>query len=268
MSENTQLRRALARLPRLPDLFTTANLMCGVVASYLALQGELTIACGLLFIAALFDVFDGLVARAMGGGSELGKQLDSLADMVSFGVAPGFIVYSTAGAFLTSTVMAQGRGVEILGATGYYWVQLPALALSLVIPVAAAWRLAKFNIDPRQSHGFLGLPTPANALFWAGLILGMAHRPHLLPAYPSTSFHIYWWILVALVPILSLLMLSEVPLPSLKLRHKRVQGNEVVITLAVAGLVLVMAFGFLAVPLLVILYLLSPLWGKLFPQPE
>ncbi|HMN05285.1 MAG TPA: CDP-alcohol phosphatidyltransferase family protein [Flavobacteriales bacterium] len=258
----------MARLPRLSDVLTTANLMCGVVASYMALQGELTIACWLLFLAALFDVFDGLAARAMGGGSELGKQLDSLADLVSFGVAPGFIVYSTVGAFLTSTVMAQGRGVDVLGAAGYYWVQLPALALSLVIPVAAAWRLAKFNIDPRQSHGFLGLPTPANALFWAGLVLGMAHRPQLLPAYPSTGFHLYWWVLVALVPILSVLMLSEVPLPSLKFRHKRVQGNEAVIALAVTGLVLVMAFGFLAVPLLVILYLLSPLWGKLFPQPE
>jgi CDP-diacylglycerol--serine O-phosphatidyltransferase len=127
--------------------------------------------------------------------------------------------------------------------------------------------LAKFNIDPRQSHGFLGLPTPANALFWAGLVLGVAHKPHLLPPFPSLGFHLFWWALVALVPMLSALMLSELPLPSLKLRHRQVQGNEVVVALAVIGIVLLLAFGFLAVPLLVILYLLSPLWGKLFPKP-
>ncbi|MBK9288165.1 MAG: CDP-alcohol phosphatidyltransferase family protein [Flavobacteriales bacterium] len=75
------------RLPRLPDLLTTANLACGVASILLASQGQLTWACGLVFVAAVFDVFDGLAARAMGGGTPLGAQLDSLADMVSFGVA-------------------------------------------------------------------------------------------------------------------------------------------------------------------------------------
>ena len=79
------------RLPRLPDLLTTANLCCGVASILLASQGQLTIACGLIFLAAVFDVFDGLAARALGGGTPLGAQLDSLADMVSFGVAPGMI---------------------------------------------------------------------------------------------------------------------------------------------------------------------------------
>ena len=87
----SQLRPALARPPRLPDLLTTANLACGVLSVLLASQGQLTIACGLIFLAAVFDVFDGLAARALGGGSPLGTQLDSLADMVSFGVAPAFI---------------------------------------------------------------------------------------------------------------------------------------------------------------------------------
>ena len=82
------------RLPRLPDLLTTANLACGVASILLASQGQLTWACGLVFAAAVFDVLDGVAARAMGGGTPLGAQLDSLADMVSFGVAPGFILWS------------------------------------------------------------------------------------------------------------------------------------------------------------------------------
>src|SRR5205085_12419988 len=83
----------LPHLPRLPDLLTTANLCCGVASILLASQGQLTIACGLIFLAAVFDVFDGLAARALGGGSPLGAQLDSLADMVSFGVAPAYAVW-------------------------------------------------------------------------------------------------------------------------------------------------------------------------------
>lgn len=253
LSEITQLRPALARLPRIPDLLTTANLLCGLASTYLALHGELTIACWLLFIAAFFDVLDGLAARALGGGSELGKQLDSLADMVSFGVAPGFIVTATVGAFLSGAVATPGP----------FGPQAPALLLGLFIPVAAAWRLAKFNIDPRQSHGFLGLPTPANALFWAGLVLGSDKLPAMGPGTPLFS-----WGLVLLAPVLSILMLSELPLLSLKFRNMRWRGNEVVYLLTLVGAALVVAFGFLAVPLLVIVYLLSPLWGKLFPKPE
>lgn len=240
LPENNQLRPALPRLPRLPDLLTTANLCCGVASILSASQGGITFACWLVFIAALFDVFDGLAARALGGGSELGKQLDSLADMVSFGVAPGIIAFRLASAAPLASLV-------------------PAWTLLLWIPVASAWRLAKFNIDTRQAHGFLGLPTPANALFWAALGTAIGHAPLDPSRYPL--------VLLAIGIVLGLLMLSELPLPSLKFKHKGWKGNEVVITLALAGVVLVAAFGFLAVPLLVILYLLSPLWGKLFPKP-
>lgn len=264
MPENTQLRPALPHLPRFSDLLTTANLICGVTATHLAMQGQLAIACWLIFLAALFDVFDGLAARALGGGSELGKQLDSLADMVSFGVAPGFIVTGTVGAFLSTTLMSNWVNPGSLGMEAYYWVQAPGFLLGLIIPVAAAWRLAKFNIDPRQSHGFLGLPSPANALFWAGLVLGGEKLGGLL----APTGHVLPWILVVLVPVLSILMLTELPLRSLKFRNMQWRGNEVVFILAAFGIALVVAFGFLAVPLLVILYLLSPLWGKLFPKPE
>lgn len=244
----------MARLPRIPDLLTTANLCCGVASILLSSQGELTWACWLVFAGAVFDVFDGLAARALGGGSPLGTQLDSLADMVTFGVAPGLLTYLLLGSPLTASLLEQGMSLNASMLVGY----LTALA----IPVASAWRLAKFNIDPRQTHGFLGLPTPANALFWAGLILGLSGTG----AREIPGFLLNSWILGGVMLTFCALMLSEVPLPSLKFKSFRWLGNEVVYVLGGIGAVLVVLYGILAVPMITVLYLLSPLWGRLFPK--
>lgn len=260
----------LARLPRLPDLLTTANLCCGVASILLASQGQLTIACGLIFLAAVFDVFDGLAARAMGGGSPLGAQLDSLADMVSFGVAPGILAYHLMLMGLSADWAkhlvdgaATPQESDIMHALQCQ--QIISGATALVISIASAWRLAKFNIDTRQSGSFLGLPTPANALFWASMMLG----PSSIQEDEYASM-IAWafnpWILGSMALILSFLMLSELPLPSLKFKHKGWKGNEVIFLLMGMGAVLVLLYGVLAVPLILIIYLLSPLWGKLFPK--
>jgi CDP-diacylglycerol--serine O-phosphatidyltransferase len=243
----------LARLPRLPDLLTTANLGCGVASILLVSQGQLTIACVLVFAAALFDVFDGLAARALGGGTPLGAQLDSLADMVSFGVAPGVLCYRLIGDPITSSLLEQGMNLDASMRIGYLTV--------LVIPVASAWRLAKFNIDPRQTHGFLGLPTPANALFWSGLTLGLMDTA---PEELQFLERLNAWALLGIMLTLCILMLSELPLPSLKFKHKGWKGNEVIFLLIGIGASLVLLYGVLAVPLVLIIYLLSPLWGKLF----
>jgi CDP-diacylglycerol--serine O-phosphatidyltransferase len=142
---------------------------------------------------------------------------------------------------------------------------------SMIIVLASAWRLAKFNLDTRQTTGFLGLPTPANGLFWAsvplcigtGLIgrsVGYEEIQALLLnlAYPMAAF------LVSI--ILGILMLSELPLPSLKFKHFKWAGNEVIFLLFGVGLVLVILYGILAMPMILLLYLLSPLWGKVFPK--
>ncbi|MEO8733772.1 MAG: CDP-alcohol phosphatidyltransferase family protein, partial [Flavobacteriales bacterium] len=154
------------KFPRLSDLLTTGNLCCGVVSILLASQGQLTLACWLIFLAAIFDVFDGMAARAFGGGSPLGAQLDSLADMVSFGVAPAYALWA---AFTSESFNGQATLSLGFGMNGRpEWI----IALSAVILcIASAWRLAKFNVDTRQTHGFLGLATPANGLFWVGSIL-------------------------------------------------------------------------------------------------
>ena len=260
----------MARFPRLPDLLTTANLCCGVTAILMAAQGNLTIACWLVFAGALFDVLDGLAARALGGGSPLGAQLDSLADMVSFGVAPAFVVFSAAGR--ANGTMFDPDMVEPLG-LNYPKADIAIKAAALILVVASCWRLAKFNLDTRQTSGFLGLPTPANGLFWVSVVLGstgVAVHPgvgntQLVDATRSLLGDPYLLLSVSL--LLAALMLSELPLPSLKFKHFRWPGNQVIFLLGGIGTVLVVLYGIPAVPLIMVLYILSPLWGRLFkPQ--
>ncbi|HRT54108.1 MAG TPA: CDP-alcohol phosphatidyltransferase family protein, partial [Flavobacteriales bacterium] len=150
----------MARFPRLPDLLTTANLCCGTGSILLASQGQLTFACLLVFVAAVFDVFDGAAARALGGGTPLGTQLDSLADMVSFGLAPAFAVFVFSG---PGHISDPPLATLAQPASGLEW---PVFAAPIILVIASCWRLAKFNVDTRQSSGFLGLPTPSNGLFW------------------------------------------------------------------------------------------------------
>ena len=258
------------RLPRLPDLLTTANLSCGVASILLASQGQLTAACALVFVGALFDVLDGLAARALGGGSEFGKQLDSLADMVTFGVAPAFAIWW---AFASPTIPAWI--VPVLG-----HIDLPndparpwlVGSAAVVLTIASAWRLAEFNVDDRQTSGFLGLPTPANALFWSSIVqsqFGKADEA-LLGRWPMD--YPFWslanpFTLLTVALLMAGLMLSELPLPSLKFKHFKWKGNEVIYLLLGIGAVLVLLYGTLAVPLILIVYLLSPLWGRIFPKP-
>jgi CDP-diacylglycerol--serine O-phosphatidyltransferase len=246
----------VARLPRIPDLLTTANLACGVGAVLLASHGQLTIACGLLFLAALFDVFDGLAARALGGGTPMGAQLDSLADMVSFGLAPAVIVFHRASPWLAAD-------------RGDHWM---LWATAVVMSVCSGWRLAKFNIDTRQTSGFLGLPTPAHALFWVSAVLmAEGYEPWSAPMrqWPgawAVALFTMPAVLLGLSVLLGALMLSEVPLPSLKFSGGKWRGNEVIFLLISAGALLVIALGIPAVPVILGLYLLSPLWGRLFPS--
>jgi CDP-diacylglycerol--serine O-phosphatidyltransferase len=254
------------RLPRLPDLLTTAIL--------LASQGQLTAACWLVFAGAAFDVLDGLAARAFGGGSELGKQLDSLADMVTFGVAPAFISAVIPWKALQFAIDAhRDFGPPVIRPGDLFGEPIWATAsCALVIAIASMWRLARFNTDTRQTTGFLGLATPANALLWAsfGSIswgIGVRYAPGAnelqsrIGAFMADPVQ-----KLILATALAALMLSAIPLPSLKFKHMRWKGNEVIFLMIGLGAMLIVLYGVLAVPLILIVYLLSPLWGKLFPK--
>ena len=248
----------------------------------LASQGQLTIACGLIFLAAVFDVFDGLAARALGGGTPLGAQLDSLADMVSFGVAPAFLMFQASAWAAASVTPPDGwiiypplseLGMAPESAIGLFktwsWMSFSA---AVILVVSSCWRLAKFNLDTRQTSGFLGLPTPSNGLFWVSVV--MVSEENWLHRGPGQDLLVqgvhtlmgHHPALLAASLVLALLMLSELPLPSLKFKHKGWKGNEVIFLLIGIGAVLVLLYGVLAVPLILIIYLLSPLWGKLFPK--
>lgn len=246
----------------------------------LASQGQLTLACWLVFAGALFDVFDGLAARALGGGSLLGAQLDSLADMVTFGVAPGMILFQ-----LNTMAFPLGQNLGIDELFGGFkallsgqplipWQSMVGLVIApLLIVIASCWRLAIFNIDTRQSHSFLGLATPFNGMFWASVGIlatqGLAGTigPHA--AWLETQILTIlssWWTSAALTFVLGALMLSSIPLPSLKFQKLGWRGNEVMILLGAIGALLAVLYGMLAVPMILLLYLLTPVWGRLFPQ--
>lgn len=182
---------------QIPNLITLANLFCGVESLFASLVAGDVVAAAIWICAGIFlDFFDGLAARLLGVPSELGKQLDSLADVVTSGVAPAFIMY---------------RLVEVpLKETCPLWVVVLCMLPFLLMPLFAAYRLAKFNIDTRQSHSFLGLPVPANALIWVGLALSATAATNLTLGI----------VMAVVALVVDVLMVSEVPMFSLKFNFK------------------------------------------------
>jgi CDP-diacylglycerol--serine O-phosphatidyltransferase len=184
----------------IPNTITCLNLISGCIATYWAFQGDYTLALLFIVIGAVFDFFDGMVARLLHVSSPIGKELDSLADDITFGFAPSAIVFS----FLSPL-------------TSHLSPLLPYLAF--VMAAFSALRLAKFNLDERQALGFIGLPTPANALFWGSLIVGLGNTLATLPYAP--------WIILAGTFISCYLLVSEIPMFALKFKTWGWQGNQV-----------------------------------------
>jgi CDP-diacylglycerol--serine O-phosphatidyltransferase len=184
----------------IPNTITCCNLISGCIATYWAFEGDYQLALLFIVIGAVFDFFDGMSARLLGVSSPIGKELDSLADDVTFGFAPSAIVFS----FLSSLTANS---------------QLPLAFLAFIMAAFSALRLAKFNLDERQAMGFIGLPTPANALFWGSLIVGLGDSIAILP-YAE-------YLLLAGVLISSWLLVSEIPMFALKFKTWGWQGNEV-----------------------------------------
>ncbi len=202
----------------IPNGITSLNLFSGCAAIVAAFNGQFQLAAGLIVLAAIFDFFDGLAARALKAYSEIGKELDSLADMVSFGVAPSVIFFK---------LIQVGFGFE----TGFVATYLPYAAF--IIAVFSALRLAKFNIDTRQTTSFIGLPTPANALFL--LSFGLYFESNL----PYKEMVTNPWVLIAVAVIFSLLLVAEIPMFALKIKSLKLKGNEVRYIFLVLSVVLI-----------------------------
>jgi CDP-diacylglycerol--serine O-phosphatidyltransferase len=184
----------------IPNSITCLNLISGCIATYWAFQGDAQLALLFIVIGAVFDFFDGMVARLLHVSSPIGKELDSLADDITFGFAPSAIVFN----FLVPL-------------TTHLSPIIPYLAF--IMAAFSALRLAKFNLDERQALGFIGLPTPANALFWGSLLVGMGEEIATLP-YAG-------YLILAGVLISSYLLVSEIPMFALKFKSWGWQGNEV-----------------------------------------
>ena len=238
----------------LPNILTLGNLLCGVMACIVILySNDYYFVFLLAAVALLFDFFDGFLARMLNVSGELGKQLDSLADAVTFGVLPGMVMFVFLGGDDLDVMRSQADWVLSNEVTGFKmpmrWEQL----IALVIPIFSIVRLAKFNIDTRQSDSFIGLPTPANAMFWM--------------AIPLIDFQKigYEWpdgVLMGLILVFSLLLVSEIPLFSLKFKSFEWKKNQLryVFLLACAAILFSMAIiwdnFFAAFPIIIILYLI------------
>ncbi len=230
---------------QIPNIITLLNLSSGVVAIVFALEGRLVTSAIIILFAAGLDFLDGMAARVLKAYSDIGKELDSLADVVSFGVAPAMI-------YLGLMHQTMEYGTSLLPAPGAPVIIWWFLSATLLIPAASAYRLAKFNIDTRQSGSFLGLPTPANAILWAGLafISQLSANQGLVSKLLSPIN------LLALAILTSLLMVSELPMFSLKLSNFRIANNLYRYLLLLIAILLIVLTGIHAPALIVISYIL------------
>jgi len=221
----------------IPNLFTSLNLFSGCIACIMAFNGNYLWVVIWVIIAAVFDFFDGFMARLLKAYSAIGKELDSLADMVSFGLAPSIMVFK----FLSDQS-------DMLSPIAIINPYIPYLAFLLA--VFSALRLAKFNIDERQTTSFIGLPTPANALFWISYIYGLASK-----SFFNEINVLILYITIILILIFSFLMISEIPMFSLKTNKFGLKGNELRYLLIVFIIIAVIFTGILGVAAGILFYI-------------
>ncbi|PZV85471.1 CDP-diacylglycerol--serine O-phosphatidyltransferase [Algoriphagus aquaeductus] len=212
----------------IPNALTLLNLFFGVSGIIWVIQGDILSGAYFVLIAAGFDFFDGFAARLLRVQSAIGKELDSLADVVSFGVLPGVILFS-----LTKSK------------SDLDWLPY----LTLIVPMLSAYRLAKFNLDTRQSDRFIGLPTPANALFISTL-------PHFAVQYPSWgSLLLLPLSMVVIAWIFSILLVSEIPLIALKFKDYSLASNKTRYLLIFIGLTSFAWMQLAGIPLVILVYI-------------
>lgn len=214
---------------QLPNFITLLNLLSGVLGILWVLEGQPLYAAYFVILSTTFDFFDGFAARWLKVQSELGKELDSLADVVSFGVLPGILLYSLTKSQTEASFLPY---------------------CTLIIPMLSAYRLAKFNLDTRQSDRFLGLPTPANALLLTTIPYLAARWPELSPWLSSPIA------LVVIAWLTSLLLVAELPLIALKFKNSSFTDNSYRYALLVIGAVCLVWLQLAGIPLVILAYLL------------
>lgn len=228
-----------------PNAITSLNLVCGSLSVFFAINGQLGWAAVFIFAAAVFDFLDGFAARLLKAYSVIGKELDSLADLVSFGLAPAAMVFT----MIQLALFGKIDPIQYITASPSQWILLFS---SLVITISGAFRLAKFNTDDRQTESFLGMPIPANAIFFAslGLIIEIGTKPEIVPIILNK------YTLLISIFACSFLMVSELPMFSLKFRNLNLKENGIRFLFLAVILVMIIFLQVYALPLIIVWYVL------------
>jgi CDP-diacylglycerol--serine O-phosphatidyltransferase len=231
----------------LPNFITSLNLASGCIALVFVFKGEVALFSVFVAASLVFDFLDGFVARAFKAWSPMGKELDSLADMVTFGLVPGAIMYHL---FIKSVPLVLYLEADWAKIAGFF---------PFIITVFSALRLAKFNIDTRQSDSFLGMPTPAITIFVVGFALIIQFdRFHVTPVLLNS------YVISGITMVLCYLLACEIPLFALKFKSLSWSANKVQYSLIGIGIIMIAWLQLVAIPLLIIIYLILSLLNNYF----
>ena len=230
----------------IPNLLTLGNLLCGTIATIFAIKGDFVGTAILVITGIGFDFFDGFVARMLNVQGELGKQLDSLADMVTSGVVPGIVMLQ---------LLISALNVDV---TGYFGIDNNIITggilpyLGLLLTLGACYRLANFNIDTRQSDSFIGIPTPAMTLFVVSLplIAEFGNQPFIIDLIRNQYF------LIAITVLLTFLMNAEIPLFALKFKTFGFKDNVLKYVFLLVSILMLILLKFVAIPLIILFYVI------------
>ena len=230
----------------IPNFITSLNLVCGILSIIMMIEEKIIPAFYFILLAAVFDFLDGLSARILDAYSDVGKQLDSLADMVSFGIAPTLLMFY----YIKYSFLLHQSGFAIETAA---WHEIIVLYSAILIAVASGFRLAKFNIDSNQSFTFSGLPTPANAILIAsaGLVI-------FSPDFPESlrQFILNPYLLLTSTLVLSFLLVCKIPMFSLKFKDYKFASNITRYIFLLISFALLIIFKVIAIPVIIIIYIL------------
>ena len=236
-----------------PNIITALNMLCGTIAAIFAVQGNLIMAALFVGLGIFFDFFDGLAARALNVKSEVGLQLDSLADMITSGLVPGIVMYQLFLRALPGTVASTTDSWSADATTSWFEWNIPFLGIfGLLVVAASGYRLAKFNVDERQTDSFIGLPTPANAMLILSLPLILVYQPHPI----AVSLILNEWFLVGLTIFSCYMLNAEIPLFALKFSDWSFKKNKLRYSFIAFCLIMIILFQFIAIPLIIASYVL------------
>lgn len=233
---------------QIPNIITSLNILSGSIAVLFAVSGDFTNAAIFVFLGIFFDFFDGMAARLLNVQSEIGLQLDSLADVITSGLVPGIVMYQ----LLNRSHFGHLQNISDTFSSGWNTGLANYIPLiGLLIVIASAYRLAKFNVDTRQTTGFIGLPTPANALLILSLplILEFQNSPTL------ESIILDKWFLIGLTLLSCILLNAEIKLFALKFKTWDLKTNLVRYIFLILSAALLIALKFLAIPIIILLYI-------------